>query len=100
MCRKHCTQTGKFVLQGTQSSRHTACAVTPPENMKIRVNGEEKTVRPNLNVYDLLTALELNPTQAGIAVAVDREVIPKTKWPVTELREGSDIEIIRAVQGG
>ena len=100
MCRKHCTQTGKFVLQGTQSSRHTPCAVTPPENMKIRVNGEEKTVRPNLNVYDLLTALELNPTQAGIAVAVDREVIPKTKWPVTELREGSDIEIIRAVQGG
>lgn len=68
--------------------------------MKIHVNGEEKTVRPNLNVYDLLTALELTPTQAGIAVAVDREVIPKTKWQATELREGSDVEIIRAVQGG
>lgn len=68
--------------------------------MKIRVNGEEKTVRPNLNVYDLLTALELNPTQAGIAVAVDREVIPKTKWQATELRENSEVEIIRAVQGG
>ena len=68
--------------------------------MKIRVNGEDKEVRSNLNVHDLLIALELNPTQAGIAVAVDREVIPKTKWQVTELREGSDIEIIRAVQGG
>ena len=58
------------------------------KNMKIRVNGEEKTVRPNLNVYDLLTVLELNPTQAGIAVAVDREVIPKTKWQVDRTSGG------------
>ena len=68
--------------------------------MKIRVNGEEKTVGPNLNVHDLLIALELNPTQSGIAVAVDREVIPKTAWQTTELHENSEIEIIRAVQGG
>ena len=68
--------------------------------MKIHINGEAKEVRSNLNVHDLLIALELNPTQAGIAVAVDREVIPKTKWQATELREGSEVEIIRAVQGG
>ena len=68
--------------------------------MKIHVNGEEKTVRPNLNVYDLLIALELNPKQAGIAVAVNREVIPKTTWRATELCENSEVEIIRAVQGG
>ena len=68
--------------------------------MKIRVNGEEKTISPNLNVHDLLIALELDPAQAGIAVAVDREVIPKTEWQVIELRENSEVEIIRAVQGG
>ena len=68
--------------------------------MKIRVNGEAKEVRRNINIHDLLIALELNPTQAGIAVAVDREVIPKTKWQVTELHEESEVEIIRAVQGG
>ena len=68
--------------------------------MKIRVNGEEKTVDPNSNIYDLLIALELKPTQAGIAVAVNQEVIPKTKWQTTELQENSDVEIIRAVQGG
>ena len=69
-------------------------------SIKIRVNGEEKTVRPNSNVHELLIALELNPTQSGIAVAVDREVIPKTAWQTTELRENSEVEIIRAVQGG
>ena len=68
--------------------------------MKIRVNGKEKEVRHNLNVCDLLIALELNPTQAGIAVAVNREVIPKTEWQETKLLEGNEVEIIRAVQGG
>ena len=68
--------------------------------MKIRVNGKEKTVSPNLNVHDLLIALEMDPMQSGIAVAVDREVIPKTEWQATELRENSEVEIIRAVQGG
>ncbi len=68
--------------------------------MKIRINGEAKEVRLNINIHDLLIVLELNPTQAGIAVAVDREVIPKTKWQATELRENSEVEIIRAVQGG
>ena len=68
--------------------------------MKIHVNGEEKTVRPNLNIHDLLIALELNPTQAGIAVAVNQEVIPRTAWQATALCENSDVEVIRAVQGG
>ena len=76
------------------------CAVTIFGNMNIRVNGEEKTVIPNINIHDLLTALEMDPTQAGIAVAVDREVIPKTEWQATKLRENSEVEIIRAVQGG
>lgn len=68
--------------------------------MNIRVNGEEKTVPPNATLHDLLIALELAPTQAGIAVAVDREVIPKTEWPTARLQENSEVEIIRAVQGG
>ena len=68
--------------------------------MKIHVNGEEKEVRLNINVYDLLIALELELVQAGIAVAVDRVVIPKTAWQETKLCENSDVEIIRAVQGG
>ena len=68
--------------------------------MKISVNGEDREVLLNLNIYDLLIHLDMNPDQSGVAVAVDREVIPKTKWRQIELREGSEVEIIRAVQGG
>ena len=68
--------------------------------MKIRVNGEQKEIRHNHNIYDLLTPVGFNPQQAGIAIAVNREVIPKTQWQQTKLHEGCEVEIIRAVQGG
>lgn len=68
--------------------------------MKININGEEKSVVQDINVYDLLIMMELDPKQSGIAVAIDREVIPKSQWKSFVLDEGSDVEIIRAVQGG
>ena len=68
--------------------------------MKININGEEKSVVQDINVYDLLIMMELDPKQSGIAVAIDREVVPKSQWKSFVLDEGSDVEIIRAVQGG
>lgn len=68
--------------------------------MQIRLNGEEKQVEAKINICELLIELELDPEQSGIAVAINREVLPKTLWKETELRENSEVEIIRAVQGG
>jgi sulfur carrier protein len=68
--------------------------------MKININGEEKSVVQGINVYDLLIMIELDPKRSGIAVAIDRQVIPKSLWKSFVLEEGSDVEIIRAVQGG
>ena len=68
--------------------------------MQIRLNGEEKNVEAQINIRELLIELELDPEQSGIAVAINREVIPKTLWKETEICENSEVEIIRAVQGG
>ena len=68
--------------------------------MQILINGEDKKVQPNLNITELITQLNMNPLKSGIAVAVDREVIPKSKWETFILEDGSVVEIIRAVQGG
>ncbi len=68
--------------------------------MQIRLNGEEKSVEAQINIHELLIELELDPEQSGIAVAVNREVIPKTLWKETEICANSEVEIIRAVQGG
>ncbi len=68
--------------------------------MQIRLNGKEKSVEAQINIRDLLIELELDPEQSGIAVAINREVVPKTLWKETEICENSEVEIIRAVQGG
>lgn len=68
--------------------------------MQIRLNGEEKSIEAQINIRELLIELGLDPEQSGIAVAINREVIPKTLWKETEICENSEVEIIRAVQGG
>ena len=68
--------------------------------MNIKVNGETKEISPGLTLHQLLLDLEIDPSRPGIAVAIEQEVIPRTQWQDTEIRPDSEIEIIRAAQGG
>ena len=68
--------------------------------MNIKVNGETQEVSPGLTLYQLLLDLEIDPCRPGIAVAVNQEVILRTQWEETEIQLDSEIEIIRAAQGG
>lgn len=68
--------------------------------MDIRVNGEVKTVEHGLSLYQLLLALQIDPVQPGIAVAMNQELISKKQWQETVVRAGSEVEIVHAVQGG
>lgn len=69
--------------------------------MQVYINGETKIFPEDaLNLYQLLQLLELEPEQAGIAVALDRRVIHRQLWPKTEVLSGCQVEIVRAVQGG
>ena len=40
------------------------------------------------------------PDGRGVAVAVDGEVVPRGEWATTELRDGQQVEVLHAVQGG
>ena len=68
--------------------------------MNIKVNGETKEVSPGLTLHQLLLDLEIDPSRPGIAVAIEQEVIPRTQWAEMEIQPESEIEIIRAAQGG
>ena len=74
--------------------------------MKVHVNGELKvfpeTGGPprDLSLYQLLKDLDLDPDRAGIAVAMDQQVIRRQLWLQTVVQSGCQIEIIQAVQGG
>lgn len=64
----------------------------------VKVNGSERELPPGSTVADLLDRLDL-PTD-GVAVAVDRRVVPRSEHASHELAPGAEIEVIRAVGGG
>jgi sulfur carrier protein len=65
----------------------------------ITVNGETVPLAA-ATVADLLSARMADPRPAGIAVAVNHEVVPRGDWPSHRLENGDAVEIVTAVQGG
>jgi sulfur carrier protein len=66
--------------------------------MRAVVNGEEWELTAGATVQDVLRRLGAPDT--GIAVACRGEVVPRLAWPDTAVRDGDDIEVLTAVQGG
>ena len=69
-------------------------------DMAVVVNGEPEQVVPGTTVSVLLSGLGHDPRGAGIAVAVNGEVVPRSAWPVSTLAEHDRIEVLGAAQGG
>ncbi len=65
--------------------------------MKIRLNGQPREVDAGTTLADVLRSLSLS---AGVAIVVDRQVIPRSAHASTPVWEGAEIEVIRAVGGG
>lgn len=62
------------------------------------VNGEAVAVPPGTSVADLVA--DRVPSQRGIAVARNLEVVPRSEWAATPVADGDAIEILTAAQGG
>lgn len=68
--------------------------------MQIRINEElHELPQSALNIEALLTELGIEERR-GVAIAVNKRVIPKSRWSEEEIGEGDHVEIIRATQGG
>ena len=66
--------------------------------MRIHVNDDIREFSEGLLLSDLLGLLEL-PIQR-IAVELNREVVRRTDWDKTVVRDGDRIEIVHFVGGG
>jgi sulfur carrier protein len=66
--------------------------------MRITVNGKGMEVADGLNVEALLTTLGVR--REYTAVAVNREVTPRSRYADTRLSEGDRVEIVRPMGGG
>lgn len=66
----------------------------------VTVNGGPLTVRDGSTIADLVDHLIDGAEPKGIAVAVDRCVIPRSEWATTVAKPGAPIEIVTAAAGG
>jgi sulfur carrier protein len=64
----------------------------------IQVNGEARDVADGATLDSLLDAIGVR--RDGTAVALNDDVVPRTRHAATALREGDRLEIIVAVAGG
>ena len=67
--------------------------------MNVELNGEAVSLPDDATVA---TAIEASgaPTERGVAVALDGDVVPRSEWEATALSEGQKIEVLAAIQGG
>ncbi|HTX08068.1 MAG TPA: sulfur carrier protein ThiS [Solirubrobacteraceae bacterium] len=68
--------------------------------VSVTVNGDRRELPEGATVASVVAALPNAPEGRGVAVAVEGEVVPRNRWPSTELHEGASIEVVVAVQGG
>ncbi len=66
--------------------------------MKIRLNGEIREVEDGMTIQSLLDSLSIKAQ--GIAIDVNREIVPKRLFGETALKDGDAVEIVRMVGGG
>jgi sulfur carrier protein len=65
--------------------------------MRVIVNGEQREINSQ-RIDALLSELEYEGTH--FAIALNYDVLPRSRWAETSLRNGDDIEIITPRQGG
>ena len=64
------------------------------------LNGEAITLEASVQLPALLQAHNIDPLQVGIAVAVNRKLVPRAKWDETQVKPGDAVEVVHARQGG
>ena len=65
--------------------------------MRVTVNGEQREISAD-HVDALLGELEYEGTH--FAIALNYDVLPRSRWAQTPLNNGDEIEIITPRQGG
>jgi sulfur carrier protein len=66
--------------------------------VQVKLNGEPCELPDGSTIVQAVAAL--TAAAAGVAAAVNGDVVPRGSWARTALRDGDQIEVVMAVQGG
>lgn len=82
----------------TADDQSAAAGAARRPTVPITVNGVAQRVSPGTSVADVVASLGADPR--GLAVAVDRDVVPRGRWDHTVLAAGASVEVVTAAAGG
>ena len=68
--------------------------------MKVKLNGREAVLEDGSTVRAVVEAQTPNAQRTGIAVAVNGEVVARSRWDDTKLTNGDRVEVLGAIGGG
>jgi thiazole synthase len=66
----------------------------------VTINGERRELPVGSTVEHAVRESGVGPGGRGVAVAIDGEVVPRGEWASTQVRDGQQVEVLHAVQGG
>ena len=67
-------------------------------SVQVKLNGEPRELPDGSTIAQAVAVLTAAAT--GVAAAVNGNVVPRGSWTVTLLRDGDQVEVVTAVQGG
>ncbi|TDC80613.1 sulfur carrier protein ThiS [Actinomadura sp. 7K507] len=66
--------------------------------MRVFVNGEPRELPEGASVAEVVASV--TAAGAGVAAALNDEVVGRSAWEATTLRDADRLEVLTAVQGG
>ena len=67
--------------------------------MQITLNGENKEIKENISVSQLLIEEEVQSPEM-VSVELNEEILPRDKFETTLLKEGDEVEFLYFMGGG
>ena len=67
-------------------------------SIQVKLNGEPRELPDGARLAQAVA--ELTAAARGVAAAVNGDVVPRGSWGTTSLRDGDQVEVVTAVQGG
>lgn len=66
--------------------------------IEIELNGAAHQLEADQNVEQLIAALSL--AGKAVAVAINREIVPRSLWAQRQLQPADRVDVVRAIGGG
>jgi sulfur carrier protein len=67
-------------------------------SIQVKLNGEPRELPDGAALAKAVT--QVTDLASGVAAAVNGDVVPRGSWAATPLRDGDQVEVVTAAQGG